>query len=140
MPPPRRGRSTNERTTETTIIEKKSGDVDAAFRAAHAIVELDLSIGRHTGVPLETRGAIARYDERKRRAGNARRRQGAALEPRPASRMMLGRTPESVQLYEGHVGGGFGIRGEMYPEDVLVCAAALPSSGRSNGSRTGAST
>ena len=26
---------------------------------------------------------------------------------------------------EGHVGGGFGIRGELYPEDVLVCAAAL---------------
>ena len=27
--------------------------------------------------------------------------------------------------YEGHVGGGFGIRGELYPEDVLVCVAAL---------------
>src|SRR6202142_1205633 len=38
---------------------------------------------------------------------------------------MLGRKRESVQLYEGHVGGGFGIRGEIYPEDVLVCAAAL---------------
>src|SRR5208282_4005730 len=31
----------------------------------------------------------------------------------------------SVHLHEGHVGGGFGIRGELYPEDVLVCAAAL---------------
>ena len=30
-----------------------------------------------------------------------------------------------MHLYEGHVGGGFGIRGELYPEDVLVCAAAL---------------
>ena len=30
-----------------------------------------------------------------------------------------------MHLYEGHVGGGFGIRGEIYPEDVLVCAAAL---------------
>jgi CO/xanthine dehydrogenase Mo-binding subunit len=38
---------------------------------------------------------------------------------------MLGREKESVHLYEGHVGGGFGIRGEIYPEDVLVCAAAL---------------
>ena len=35
---------------------------------------------------------------------------------------MLGRAPSSVHLYEGHVGGGFGIRGELYPEDVLVCA------------------
>ncbi|MFI4961304.1 MAG: xanthine dehydrogenase family protein molybdopterin-binding subunit [Hyphomicrobiales bacterium] len=38
---------------------------------------------------------------------------------------MLGRKRESVQLFEGHVGGGFGIRGELYPEDILVCAAAL---------------
>src|SRR5690348_7501478 len=38
---------------------------------------------------------------------------------------MLGRTPQNMHLHEGHVGGGFGIRGEMYPEDVLVCAAAL---------------
>src|SRR4029077_6550805 len=28
-------------------------------------------------------------------------------------------------LHEGHVGGGFGVRGEIYPEDVLVCVAAL---------------
>ena len=40
-------------------------------------------------------------------------------------RSCSGRQPDKVQLYEGHVGGGFGIRGEMYPEDVLVCAAAL---------------
>jgi CO/xanthine dehydrogenase Mo-binding subunit len=38
---------------------------------------------------------------------------------------MLGRAPVSVQLYEGHIGGGFGVRGELYPEDLLVCAAAL---------------
>jgi CO/xanthine dehydrogenase Mo-binding subunit len=38
---------------------------------------------------------------------------------------MLGRSPASVHLIEGHVGGGFGIRGELYPEDVLVCLAAL---------------
>jgi CO/xanthine dehydrogenase Mo-binding subunit len=37
----------------------------------------------------------------------------------------LGRTPTSVHLKEGHTGGGFGIRGELYPEDVLVSAAAL---------------
>ena len=31
-------------------------------RCAHTIVELELSVGRHSGVPLETRGAIGRYD------------------------------------------------------------------------------
>ena len=30
-----------------------------------------------------------------------------------------------MHLFEGHVGGGFGVRGELYPEDVLVCVAAL---------------
>ncbi len=30
-----------------------------------------------------------------------------------------------MHLIGGHVGGGFGIRGELYPEDVLVCVAAL---------------
>ena len=42
-----------------------------------------------------------------------------------ASRGCSAATADSVHLYEGHVGGGFGIRGELYPEDVLVCAAAL---------------
>src|SRR6187399_2193085 len=110
--------------TETSVIEKKSGDVDAAFRAADAVVALDLAIGRHSGVPIETRGAIARYDE----ANDVLEMHGAAKVPhwnRDRLALMLGRHPDKVQLYEGHVGGGFGIRGEMYPEDVLVCAAAL---------------
>jgi aerobic carbon-monoxide dehydrogenase large subunit len=110
--------------TETSVMEKKSGDVDAAFRAATLVVALDLAIGRHTGVPMETRGAIARYDE----ARDVLEMHGAAKVPhwnRDRLALMLGRQPDRVHLYEGHVGGGFGIRGELYPEDVLVCAAAL---------------
>src|SRR5258708_21075822 len=48
--------------TEAAIIRKEYGDVYAAFLDAHAIVALSLSIGTHSGVPLETRGAIGRYD------------------------------------------------------------------------------
>ena len=106
------------------IVRKGYGDVDAAFRAAHAVVALTLSIGRHSGVPLETRGAIARYDA----ARDVLELHGAAKVPhwnRDQIARMLGRAAASVQLFEGHVGGGFGIRGEIYPEDVLVCAAAL---------------
>ena len=33
--------------------------------------------------------------------------------------------PPAVVLKEGNTGGGFGIRGELYPEDFLVCLAAL---------------
>ncbi|HZQ13322.1 MAG TPA: xanthine dehydrogenase family protein molybdopterin-binding subunit, partial [Pseudolabrys sp.] len=112
----------DEHGTEPTVIEKTSGDIDAALRAAHAVVELDLSIGRHSGVPLEARGALAREHN------GVLEMYGAAKVPhwnRDRLALMLGRAPDTVQLYEGHVGGGFGIRGEMYPEDVLVCAAAL---------------
>jgi carbon-monoxide dehydrogenase large subunit len=118
------GRFDAEHSTETTIIEKKSGDVEAAFCAAHQIIELDLAIGRHSGVPLETRGAIGRYDV----SNDILEMYGAAKVPhwnRDRLAPMFGRKAESVQLYEGHVGGGFGVRGEVYPEDVLVCAAAL---------------
>jgi aerobic carbon-monoxide dehydrogenase large subunit len=112
------------RSTEPAIVRKGYGDVDAALRAAHAVVEATLSIGRHSGVPLETRGAIACYDA----ARDVLELHGAAKVlhwNRDQIARMLGRPAASVQLYEGHVGGGFGIRGEIYPEDVLVCAAAL---------------
>ena len=111
-------------TTEPVVIRKGYGDVDAAFKTAHGIVELELSIGRHSGVPMETRGAIARYDA----ARDMLEMYGAAKVPhwnRDQIARLLGRAPASVNLFEGHVGGGFGIRGELYPEDLLVCAAAL---------------
>src|SRR5216684_4022707 len=112
------------RSTEVAVVEKSYGDIAAAFRDAHAVVELDLAIGRHSGVPLETRGAIARYDA----ARDLLELHGAAKVlhwNRDNIARMLGRAPSSVHLFEGHVGGGFGIRGELYPEDVLVCLAAL---------------
>jgi CO/xanthine dehydrogenase Mo-binding subunit len=112
------------RSTEPAILEKSYGDVAAAFRDADMIVELDLTIGRHSAVPLETRGAIARHDA----ARDMLELYGAAKVPhwnRDSIARMLGRDPSTVQLYEGHVGGGFGVRGELYPEDVLVALAAL---------------
>ena len=109
--------------SEAATISKSYGDLDQAFRQAHAVVELELAVGRHSGVPLETRGAIARYD-----AGRDRLElYGAAKVPhynRDAIATMLGLAPGALQLFEGHVGGGFGVRGELYPEDVLVCLAA----------------
>ncbi len=118
------GQFTPDRSTEPAIIEKGYGDVEAAFRSAAHVIELDLKIGRHSAVPLETRGAIARYDA----ARDVLEMHGAAKVPhwnRDQIARMLGRSPSSVHLYEGHVGGGFGVRGELYPEDVLVCLAAL---------------
>jgi carbon-monoxide dehydrogenase large subunit/6-hydroxypseudooxynicotine dehydrogenase subunit gamma len=110
--------------TEAAVVRKGYGDVVAAFAAAHASVTLDLKIGRHSGVPLEARGAIAFYDT----ARDVLELYGAAKVPhwnRDALARMLGRAASSVHLHEGHTGGGFGVRGELYPEDVLACLGAL---------------
>ena len=110
--------------SEPMVIEKSYGDLAAAFRAAHAVVEIDVSIGRHSAIPLETRGAIARHDA----ARDMLELHGAAKVPhrnREQLAKILDRPLTSINLFEGHVGGGFGVRGELYPEDVLVCLAAL---------------
>ena len=48
---------------------------------------------------------------------------GAAKVPffnRDTLASMLGLSPEHVDLIENDVGGGFGARGEFYPEDLLI--------------------
>src|SRR4249919_2596137 len=112
------------RNTEVAVIHQGYGDVDAVFRSAPLVVELELGIGRHSGVPLEARGAIGRYDASR----DILELHGAAKVPhrnRDLLARMLKLTPSSIHVHESHVGGGFGIRGELYPEDVMVCVEAL---------------
>ncbi len=111
-------------TTEATVVGQEYGDIAAAFAQAHAVVELDLTVGRHSGVPMETRGAIGRYDA----ARDVLELHGAAKVPhknREFLARVLGRPASGIHCFEPHVGGGFGIRGELYPEDILVLIAAM---------------
>src|ERR1700730_5971069 len=112
------------RNTEVAVFRQGYGDVDAVLRSAPVVVALELAIGRHSGVPLETRGGIGRYD-----ASRAiLELHGAAKVPhrnRELLSRMLDLPPSSIHVHESHVGGGFGIRGELYPEDVLICVAAM---------------
>lgn len=109
---------------EPTVIRKGYGEVDEAFASAPVVVEISPSIGRHSAIPLETRGALARFDG----ARGVLELHGAAKRPhwnRDQLAEMLGLAQTEIELFENHVGGGFGVRGEIYPEDVLVCVAAL---------------
>ena len=118
------GKFTDGLSTEAMVLRDRYGDPDAAMNGAAHLVGMELGIGRHSGIPLEARGALARYD----RVRDIVELFGAAKVPhrtRDNLARLLGRKPESVHLSEGHVGGGFGIRGELYPEDVLVSAAAI---------------
>ena len=109
---------------EPTVLRKGYGDVDLAFKTAHAVVDLKLAVGRHSAIPLETRGALARFDA----ARGVLEFHGAAKRPhwnRDQLAEIFDIPPSAIELYENHVGGGFGVRGELYPEDILVCFAAL---------------
>ena len=110
--------------TEPAVFEKSYGDVDAAFAGAAHVIECELSVGRHAGVPLETRGALAVWNE----AEDRLEFHAAAKIPhtnRIALADLLGLELEQLHLFEGHVGGGFGVRGELYPDEVLVNLAAM---------------
>ncbi|MGV0580214.1 xanthine dehydrogenase family protein molybdopterin-binding subunit [Mycolicibacterium elephantis] len=115
--------------SQATTFTIEYGDVDGAFESAagdprYRVFETTGQIGRHTGVPLECRGLVAWYDPSAQRLIV----DGAAKVPfwnRDAVAAVTGLPPSSIILREGHVGGGFGPRGELYPEDLLVAIGAM---------------
>ncbi len=105
-------------------FEEGYGDVTRAFAEAPHVIEIDVAIGRHSAVPLECRGGLAHFDE----SISSLIMYGAAKVPfynRDAIASMVGLPPSRVIFREAHVGGGFGVRGELYPEDVIIALAAL---------------
>ena len=104
------------------VMEK--GEVTEAFARADYVVKSRFVSGRHSGVPMETRGLLAYHD-----TAQDRLRVWGPTKVTHFNRGVLATLldmPESqIQMIEPDVGGGFGVRGEFYPEDFLIPYAAL---------------
>jgi carbon-monoxide dehydrogenase large subunit len=99
------------------------GDVEVAFRDAPYVRKARFRTHRHTAIPMEPRGLLAVWDA----ADSRLTLLGAAKVPyhnRRALAALMGLPESKVDLLENDVGGGFGVRGEFYPEDFLVPFAA----------------
>jgi aerobic carbon-monoxide dehydrogenase large subunit len=99
------------------------GDADAAFKGAPYTRRERFKVQRHAAVPMEPRGLLAEWDvvtERMTLSGAAK----VPFNNRRILAKMLALPESSVRLVECDVGGGFGARGEFYPEDFLIPFAA----------------
>ena len=105
-------------------FEVDTGDVKRAFAESDLIIEETFETQRHAAVPLETRGLVAEYDEGR----DILTMWGPTKMTHTNWRILseLSGLPKSaIHFIEPAVGGGFGARGEFYPEDFLVPFAAM---------------
>ncbi len=100
------------------------GDVERVLEKAPHRIKERLHHRRHGGIPMEGRGVVAMAESRPRRltvwsstqVPHSVRRQIAA---------QLGLAEETLRVVAPHVGGGFGPKVLVYPEEVLVPYLAL---------------
>ena len=99
------------------------GDVASGFAAATAVVETRLRVPRAAGMPIETRGVLAVPDG----ADGLFTVWTSSQVPfnvRTGIADVLGLGEERVRVVTPDVGGGFGVKGHVYPEDILIPAVA----------------
>ncbi len=94
------------------------------FDNAEEIVRGRLTIGRHSGIPLETRGIVADWDEIHGRLTVHSESQVAHLF-RTELAASLGLPETAVRVLTPNMGGGFGNKWDRYPEDLLVSIASM---------------
>ena len=103
--------------------EFKRGDVDAAIEAAPVRVKGRFRMHRKTPVAMEPRACVAEYDAGR----DALTLHSATQVPgivRDALSAALDMPGHQIRVVAPDVGGGFGGKGSLYPEEIFVCAAA----------------
>ncbi len=111
---------------ESNILKQaeiKGGDVDEAFSEADVIVSEKIKTHRHTAAPIENRAVMARYDPIERKLSVWSQVQFPHV-GRTLFAKILGMDEDKVRFRMPDVGGAFGLKGHIFPEDVAVCAAS----------------
>jgi len=100
------------------------GDIDAAFAECDLVFEEQFSTQRHSAVPLENRGLVAEWDDGRGLLTMWGPTKMTHTNWRILSEL-IGLPQSCIHFIEPEVGGGFGARGEFYPEDFLIPFAAM---------------
>ena len=101
-----------------------AGDLDGAFAEADEVITGRFRIGRYSGVPLETRGLVADWDDLRQTLTLHSESQVAHL-LRTELAAALGIPETSIRILTPNIGGAFGNKWDRYPEDILVSLASM---------------
>ncbi|GAA1443808.1 molybdopterin-dependent oxidoreductase [Mycobacterium cookii] len=108
---------------EAVRIVKQYGDVAGAFGKAAHIVEGRYVVGRHSGVPMETRGCIAEPDR-----GRKQLFMWGPVHTHDCQRLIaqvLELPLADLRMKHVDIGGNFGVKGGVFPEYIMVGWAAM---------------
>lgn len=100
------------------------GDVDGAFEEADLVVKDRLYFHRFTSAPLENTVVIADYDDRWETLTIWSNTQRPMFNHRFISHA-LGFPGEKIRYITPDIGGGFGIKNDIYPYMILIALLAM---------------
>ena len=105
-------------------IVREGGDVDGAFARADRRLTLRIKHSRVAQIPMEPRAILASYD-REQDLLTVWRSTQSPFETRSALAVALNRPPESIRVIAPDVGGGFGSKNPVYPDELTVVLLAM---------------
>jgi carbon-monoxide dehydrogenase large subunit len=100
------------------------GDVERGLAEAEVVIHETFHHPRLAAVPMETRGVLA-YREADTDTLVVWTSHQNPYRVRDAMAQILGRPAERIRVMIPDTGGGFGPKGQVYPEEMIVAAAAL---------------
>ena len=104
-------------------VLKQGGDVDAAF-SRHRSVSFRIAHSRLAQVPMEPRAILASYDRQADLLTVWRSTQSPFL-TRAQLSAVLGRPEASIRVIAPDVGGAFGSKSAVYPDEAAVALLAM---------------